>query len=182
MKAWPALALLLVSCSTSTAGGTGDRAPADVFTTSGRSDVRIANEVKGARKLIEASPDSVWAALSAVYQDLELEPDLTDPRTRRIGNQSLTRARIAGERTEALVSCAEGTGASAASRNRITLSIISQVEQEGAGSLLRTTISGTAVRADGTSVNRVLCYSKGVLEPRIFDAVADKLGIDTQPD
>jgi len=177
------LALLLSGCGTSNPSIADNRPPelpprAEV--TAGGTEVRLANNEQGITRKLAAPQADVWAALTEVYKDLNLEPDVIDPRTRQIGSRRLTRSQVAGEAAQALVRCAnEGSGPSGANRYRITLSIASRVDADEAGSQLRTIVTGTASRVDGSSVNRVGCFSKGVLETRILNGVALKLGLRT---
>jgi hypothetical protein len=177
------LVFLLLGCGTASPSIPDNRPPelpprAESSATG--TEVRLANNEQGVARKLAVPPGDVWTALTEVYQDLELEPDFVDPRTHQIGNRRLTRSQVAGEAAEALVRCAsEGSGPSAANRFRITLSILSRVDAAGADSQLRTTVTGSASRVDGSSVSRVNCFSKGILEKRILDGVGLKLGIAT---
>jgi len=177
------LALLLLGCGTSTRSIADNRPPQlppSAQSTAGGTEVRLANNDQGVTRKLAAPPDDVWAALTRVYEDLQLDPDMIDSRTHQIGIRKLTRSSVAGQSADALVRCGqEGSGPSGANRFRITLSIQSRVNADGEGSQLSTIVTGTASRVDGSSVNRVDCFSKGVLETRILNDVETKLGMRT---
>ncbi len=171
--------LILAACATSSTvpDPRGPELPPAVITNPTGSDVRTAPGERGVQEEFAATAERVWAALTEVWGDLELQPDALDTRTRTIGVQRFTRSRIAGQNSGSFVRCGnEGAGPSASSRYRTSLDLRSQVHVRDDKVFVHTMLTGTASPVDGSSTSRVGCMSLGLLEQRIHDAIARKLG------
>ena len=90
---------------------------------------------------------------------------------RRIGVGAWQPQRIAGERMSEWVRCGSGMTGRNADTHRVTLSVTSVVEPEGAGSVITTRVDGTARSMSGTSTAPIRCASKGTLESFMVKAV-----------
>lgn len=179
----PIFALALAACASSSGASRADgpaELPAELYTSARGSEVRITTDERGVSGKLEKSPDEVFRAVAAVYQELDLDPDVLDPRGRTVGASRLTRGAVAGQRPESLVRCAnEGAGPSAASRMRVTFSIMTQVAPSGASaSSVKTTVRASATPVGGSSIGRVVCISLGEIERIILGRVALSLGIE----
>jgi hypothetical protein len=131
----------------------------------------------GVEGIVAAPADRVWQALGGVYADLGLEVNFREPAARRVGTcyQKL-RTRLGGEMLSTFVECGESRGAPNADRYEIALTVLTTVESTGPGSAkVYTFVLGVGLDATGTASNRLWCYTKGVLEERIRQAVEAQL-------
>lgn len=184
----PVVPLLVIGIVAGCGTSSGPRVPANqppdlppaVIGDGSTIEVRVSNPERGVAHELPFSANEVWQALTDVYSDYDIEPDVVDPRGRQLGVERLTRSTIAGERSDNLARCGnEGAGPSAASRFRIRFEIVSRVVPEGTGAVLHTRVQASASPVDGSSIGTVACVSTGRLEQRIMQGVALKLGIRT---
>ena len=167
------LAVALAGCATS--GPQRDSwEPVSITTGSGQHiQIQLTREGPSVPGHVEASPDRVWDALLAVYTALDAPLDTYVEDERRIGAGAWLTREIAGERMSKWVRCGAGLTGQHADTHRVTLSVTSTVEPEGAGSVITTRVDGTARSVAGTSSVPVRCTSKGTLESLVVKAVRE---------
>jgi hypothetical protein len=126
--------------------------------------------------LVKASRADALAALPAVYSSLGIEVKLNDSGSGQVGNRNFWKTgRLAGERISKFLGCGTMISGEAADNYRVTMSVVSQVTADSVGSNVETWL--TAVAKDpSTSSGSVSCASKGTLETRINQLVAERFG------
>lgn len=160
----------LVSASASAQGN------ARVEETTNGFSFRITSQATAIQHRVAAPADSVWAVLPEVLRGLGITPQMGTGVERVIGNPRITSRRLAGERLDRYLRCAnEGAGPSASSMVRIQLSVISTVAPEGErGSRLLTEVRGTATPVEGSG-GTLMCASTGMLEGKIGAALTARV-------
>lgn len=124
-----------------------------------------------------ASSDDVWEAAMAAYEELGIEVTYSRP-GQEVGNRQLrVRRRLAGDRLSKYLRCGvDATGRPMADSYIVTLNVVSDVTGvTDLQSRLGTTVSASALKPGGTSTAPVLCTSKGLLEERIAELVAQRV-------
>lgn len=129
-----------------------------------------------AREPIEATPDRVWAALHAVYTELDIPVETIDNANRLLGNMAFIRSRRVGDqRLSRFFDCGTNAfGGSVADSERLQLHIVSRVLTDGDRTRLQTDVRGTVLpgAASGTAAN---CRSLGTLEQMVENRVRLKV-------
>ncbi len=121
-------------------------------------------------------PDSVFAALQAVYKELGVPLTVLDPVGRSIGNQSFrARRRLAGVPMQTYLDCGGSSGQPNAETYDISLSLLSYVAVDGKNVTLVTRISATGNDPAFGRANSIGCSTTGELEKRIETAARGKL-------
>ena len=154
----------LVGCASA---GNQPGTPSDrVLATTDVGTIRSHDNV-GADSLVNAPPDTAFAALVAAYQDLGIEVKLLLPRAREVGNRRFSKMyELAGVRLSKYVGCGQSETGQAADNYRITMSIVSRVTPSGTGSRIDTQL--TAYAEDlSSSKGAISCTTLGGLEERI---------------
>jgi hypothetical protein len=183
MRALPLFTVVpLLAC----AGPNGARAPVtpgpdetrvSISAAGLQDELRLRHDPTDSSFRLRWNADEVWRVLPGVYEALEVEPDIIDTRTRRLGAGRVTRARLAGEDAMLYLRCAhQAAGPSSVNRMRTQLTVITQVEAVNRNEArLRTAVSGTASNVGGTSASNTNCVSSGRLEQRIAEMVEARL-------
>jgi len=140
------------------------------------STVRLADDVRSNKALIDLAPDKAFAALDAAYAALGIPVSQRDAASRKIGNEALRARRKVGDLAMTkVVDCGGESGMPNAETYTITLTVISQVTANDAGgSLLQTVVEGAARNPLTNAANAVRCSSVGGLEARIQSLVTGK--------
>lgn len=117
--------------------------------------------------VIEAPPDTAFAALVAAYQDLGIDVKLLDATNRQVGNRRFSKMYdLAGVRLSKYFGCGSTETGPAADNYRVTMSVVSQVIPSGAVSRVDTQL--TAYAEDlASSKGTISCTTLGGLEQRI---------------
>ena len=138
--------------------------------------VRLADDVRSRKALIDLPPDKAFAALGAAYAALGIPISKRDTAARRMGNEALRARRKVGDLLMIkVVDCGGDSGMPNAETYTVTLSVFSQVTPNDAGgSLLETVIEGAAKNPLTNAANAVRCSSVGGLEARIQTLVTGK--------
>ncbi|MDF1501984.1 hypothetical protein [Roseisolibacter sp. H3M3-2] len=150
-------------------GGTGSGVPASLL--------RGVTEDFVRKTTVEAPPEAVWGALTAVYEEFKLPINTRVDAERRLGTAAgRFRERVAGERAARIVSCGTAAdGREAADSYELSLDIATTVAAATDGaSELRTVVSGFA-KPIFTNGEPVRCASTGRLEERIAAAARAKV-------
>ena len=125
------------------------------------------HDANAADSTIDATPDVVFSALAAAYQDLGIEVKFVNSATRQIGNKRFSKMYdLGGVHLSKYVGCGSTETGPAADNYRVTMSIVSQVTPSGTGSRVSTQL--TAYAEDlGSSKGTLSCLTLGKLEQRI---------------
>jgi hypothetical protein len=122
---------------------------------------------------ITVTRDEAWAALPGVFEDLDIETDVVDVPTRRIGaSQHRFGSRILNRDASDFFDCGMDSGLNAplAGRMPINAQVITEVVAVGVGAELRTTVQGTARRSGGNA-GVATCRSTGLMEVLVAQMV-----------
>ncbi len=138
--------------------------------------VRLAEDVRSAKAIVDLPPEKAYAALEAAYGALGIPVSQRDAGIRRLGNEALRARRKVGDLLMTkVVDCGGDSGMPNAETYTVTLSIFSQITPNDAGgSLLQTVIEGAAKNPLTNAANAVRCSSVGGLEARIQSLVTGK--------
>jgi hypothetical protein len=134
------------------------------------------HDANAADSTIEATPDVVFSALAAAYQDLGIEVKFINSATRQVGNKRFSKMYdLGGVRLSKYVGCGSTETGPAADNYRVTMSIVSQVTPSGTGSRVSTQL--TAYAQDlGSSKGTLSCLTLGALEQRINQLTLKHIG------
>jgi len=134
------------------------------------------HDANAADSTIDATPDLVFSAVAAAYQDLGIEVKFLNSATRQIGNKRFPKMYdLGGVRLSKYVGCGSTETGPAADNYRVTMSIISQVTPSGTGSRVSTQL--TAYAEDlGSSKGTLSCLTLGGLEQRINQLTIKHIG------
>lgn len=181
----PGLALVLF-CALSTAcasGGagtspTGSRRTDDVSVARGPlGSFEITTEASVQDRVISAARITVWAVLPSVFETLGIEATV-DPRTFVIGNSGYRARRIEGKRLSTYLECGRGLARNA-DRYQVTLQLMVQLDDApDGGTLVRTLLDAYARSTDVSGRTAIHCTSRGTLERRIIELIAEELADD----
>ncbi len=182
-----ALAVLLAAAlpACSRAPKTDTRAvPARTVTMTGDVQARYTVESSIVSHTIEASPDLVWVALPAVYEELGVPLSVYDVENRRIGNENFQPSRLGGARLSRYLDCGSAavTGRPYADQYRVTLNLVTRVDAGGPEqAVINTEIDASAMPVD-MSGYRVQCRTRGSLERQIKEMVEERVSGGSTPD
>lgn len=198
VSAWGIALVLCGGCASGTGGAaTGGRA-ADVGVAAVQTatlqnaagntrGVNLLATVEVHRVAIAAPVGQVFDALTAAYATLGIPVAEIDQRARTVGNPSFrARRRIGTVPAVRALDCGGDSGMPNAETYELRLAIRSQVVPgEGGGSVLQTTVEGTARNAMTAASSDVRCSSQGALERRLGEvvtaAVSGKPPVDPRP-
>jgi len=168
---------LLAACSPNNAAPDVSVAPVSgrVVTSAGSGvvDLSRSSAIVGVSTAVNASPDSVFAALRAVYKELGVTTPLLDPARRVAGNEFLkARRRFAGAPMQGYFDCGMNMSQPNAETYDLEIGIVSVVTPSAGGNSTVTTTL-TAAGSDPTfgKDRQVRCASSGELEKRIVTMV-----------
>ncbi len=176
------LTALLAGCASSSGGKasemdrTGVSAQSVQLMGNTATTVRLADDVRSKKAIIDLPPDKAFTALEAAYGALGIPISQRDAGTRRLGNEALrVRRKVADLLMTKVVDCGGDSGMPNAETYTVTLSLFSQVTPNDAGgSVLQTVIEGAAKNPLTNAANAVRCSSVGGLEARIQSLVTGK--------
>lgn len=134
------------------------------------------HDANAADSTIQATPDVVFSAVAAAYQDLGIEVKFVNSATREIGNKRFSKMNdLGGVRLSKYVGCGSSETGPVADIYRVTMSIVSQVTPSGTGSRVSTQL--TAYAQDlGSSKGAISCLTLGGLEQRINQLTVKHVG------
>ena len=152
---------------------------ARVTTSTGAGVVNLSRSVEtvGVPVAVNASPDSVFAALVATYKDLGIAPALLDPARRLAGNELFrARRRLGGAPMQNYVDCGGNLGQAHAETYDMELGVVSYVSPAAGGnSTITTTLSAAGSDPMFGKDRQMQCASTGELERRIVTMVRERL-------
>lgn len=175
-----ALDILAVgACAQATAGAPSssrNEAIVDIPATSngptGPGPIRYRRDVESRAATLSVPVSVAWARASHAYTALKLPITTIDTARHVIGAENAAvQNRLAGDRMSRWLSCGvTPIGLPRADSYVVSLTVLTQVLPDSAGSVARTIVTGSAQPADGTT-NGVQCSSTGELEKRLQAAM-----------
>ncbi|MBU6365769.1 MAG: hypothetical protein KJT01_06120 [Gemmatimonadetes bacterium] len=187
LPAWIVALAVCGGCASGTggagAGGAGGRAAdAGIATVQTATLQNAAGSARGVNLLattevhsvaIAAPVGPVFDALTAAYASLGIPVAEIDQQARTVGNPSFrARRRIGTVPAVRALDCGGDSGMPNAETYELRLAIRSRVVPgEGGGSVLQTTVEGTARNATTAASSDVRCSSQGALERRLGEVV-----------
>lgn len=172
------LPLLLTGCASSSQipGSASDRSIVSVQTSPGAAgeQLELTREANITSAPLQADVNAAWAALPAVFEELEIPVTGVDGNARMLTSVQRVR-RIGGKSPASFFRC-PGPYGNVASSGDVYVSVRVQIlpGSAGSGSLLRSQIDATA--RPTTSGGTVQCSSNGSLQKLIGDTMAKRLG------
>jgi hypothetical protein len=172
-------AVLATGCASgSPSSDRGPEIPTRIISGSSTSaDIILEDQRYAVGRDFGATAPELFEATVAAYAELGIE--ITEMEVdRRVGNRRFqARRRLAGERLTKYLRCGvDVTGRALADSGIAVIDVVSEiVPLSDLDSRLETTVAASARKAGGTSTDPVLCTSRGGLEERIADLVAQRL-------
>jgi hypothetical protein len=140
----------------------------------------VHTQSSGITAQFNASPDSVFKALIAAYDELGMSGAVVDPSQRLVKRSNMAIARtFAGAGVASLFDCGSGISGPYAERGRIDMTVTSMVTPAGDAPSVTTTVEATVMPSDGTAAGRQRCVSRGGIEERIRRSIARSLGLSS---
>ncbi len=183
-----AVAGLLVAAAGACASGSGgsgspdgDTAPLpdqrrNVMRIAGYRPMEIYNEAGIGVRTIDMAAETVWSVVGGVYAQLEIPVEQSDPRAMQIGNQGYSARRIERDRMNTFVDCGSNLAGPMANQYDITLAVMTRLTSKGPESTEILTMVDAYGRPRAVSGNPIHCQSRGVLEQRVAQRIAEALG------
>lgn len=172
-----AASVLLWGCASPGAPVTRDARTISVVTASGTVQVDRGVDIRTNQR-VEVTPLAAWNALPAVYRDLGIDPDMSEPATLRMGVSEYRISRSFLDRpASTFLDCGLDPGLNRPLADQIPVNVhmVTTVLEGPAGTELRTEIQGTGRRSGGNA-GVAQCQSTGVLESLIGRMVEDAAG------
>lgn len=121
---------------------------------------------------LEIGVEEAWRALPAAYAAAGIEIARSDAALRVIGNPGFrVRRRLGDTAISRYLDCGNAQGGPSADSYEVHFSVLSELSAEAAGRTTLTTVVDAVARPVNFSGDPVRCFSKGVLETRIANAV-----------
>ncbi len=137
--------------------------------------VNFRNESSVGQRTVAATVAQAWGVLPAVLAQLEIEVASIDPREAVMGNPGYRARRIEGERMSRYLDCGRSFGREYADHYAVTLAVqVQLVPSADGGTIVRTFLDAYA-RDQATSGSSVHCITRGSLERRVGELVAERL-------
>ncbi len=170
-------ALALAGCATSGSGfptTTAPQQPTRVETDAGTTEIAINATARAQENVVAGSPEALWPALVAAYQNLNIPVTTLDANTKTLGNTNLAVSRkLAGVPLSTWLDCGRtATRTHVADQYVVNLSVATQVQPAAAGSSKVVTLLQGRAKSHFTNDPAVQCSSTGRLEKRIAEEIA----------
>ena len=127
---------------------------------------------------IPAAPAEVWAVLSGVFEQVGIPVTGSVPETMTMSSSGFKPRRLEGRRMGRYLDCGVSPSGVRANTYDITLSVATRVEAAPEGGSVVTTILEAWARPRVTRGDAVRCLTKGELERRLMELVAENLGLN----
>lgn len=141
----------------------------------GYAPVDLYNEPSIRKFTVDAAPRAAWGVLGHTYDQLGIPIEYADPAANGIGNPGYSARRIGGDRMAAFLDCGSDFSGPLANQHEITLTVVTTLAPAGPESTEVTTLVDAWGKPRAVSGNPIHCVSKGVLERRIAESVAEAL-------
>ncbi|MCY3613402.1 MAG: hypothetical protein OXH51_17905 [Gemmatimonadetes bacterium] len=143
--------------------------------------LEIFNEPGVGVRTIGVAAELAWRALGGVYGELGIPVTSSNPQTMELGNPGYSARRVGGDRMNTFVDCGSGLAGPMANLYDVTLTVSTRLTAKGPQSTEVLTIVDAFGEPRAVSGNMVHCQSRGVLELRVAQEVAEALGITPSP-
>ena len=184
-------ALLLAVAGGGCASGSGgaadeDRAPRGeqtrtVVRVDGYRPIEIYNEAGVGARTLEMPAATVWGVVGGVYAQMDIPVAQSDPNAMQIGNPGYSARRIERDRMNTFVDCGSDLAGPLANQYDVTLGVVTRLTAKGPESTEVLTMVDAYGRPRAVSGNAMHCQSRGELEKRIAQRIAEALGLDPEP-
>jgi len=138
--------------------------------------VEIFNEPGVGVRTIPVGAETAWRVLGGVYEQLGVPVTEANPRAMLLGNPGYLVRRVDGDRMNAFIDCGSDFSGPLANQYDITLSLTTKLTPKGPDSTEVLTVLEAYGRPRAVSGNTVHCQSRGVLEMKVAQVVAEVLG------
>lgn len=170
--------LLAVGCG-APRSGTGTQSNVNRYVMANRF-LSVSNEATVHTELVQAPAEQVWTVLPQVYEELGIEWNIDDPTRMQLGNPRFRQRQIDGENLSKFLDCGSGVGMiSYADTYIVTMSLTTAVDDGTDGGAVVQTAFQAVAKPRAVSGNELRCTSKGTLERRITDIIAERVVADT---
>ncbi len=167
-------------CASGGSGGGEDATPTpaqvrSVVRVEGYAPVEIFNEPGVGVRTIAVETRTAWRALGGVYEQMGIPVTQSDPRSMQLGNPGYLARRVDGDRMNSFIDCGSDFSGPLANQYDITLSVVTRLTSKGPESTEVLTMMDAYGKPRAVSGNSIHCQSRGVLEMRVAQKVADAL-------
>lgn len=172
--------LLVLLCALSAACGPG-RASSGAGTASvsvanvlgGLGSIDVTSEASVRDSLFAVPPRAVWSVLPGVFRTLGIDTPIVDAPSGVMGNRSYEGPRVEERRLSLYLDCGSTFGGPRADTYRVTLFLLVQLSESVDGETHVRTVLDASARPREVSGNPVHCGSKGTLERRVMELIAE---------
>ncbi len=177
------LAVTAAGCASGSGGGANDDSTPlpeqtrTVVRVAGYQPVEIFNEAGLGVRTLEMPAETVWGVVGGVYAQMEIPVEQADPRAMQIGTQGYSARRIERDRMNTFVDCGADLAGPLANQYDITLAVVTRLTAKGPESTEIVTMVDAYGRPRAVSGNPLHCQSRGELEKRIAQRIAEALGL-----
>ncbi|MDE2752460.1 MAG: hypothetical protein OXI83_07790 [Gemmatimonadota bacterium] len=176
------LATAAAGCASGGGGGSNeDAAPLpperrNVLRVAGYQAVEMYNEAGVGVRTLDVAAATVWSVVGGVYAQMEIPVEQSDPRLMQLGTPGYAARRIEGDRMNTFIDCGSNLAGPMANQYDITLSVVTRLTSKGPESTEILTMIDAYGRPRAVSGNPIHCQSRGVLEQRVAQRIAEALG------
>jgi hypothetical protein len=173
------LLIAAAACASSPGADTDERAAPtrQVLRVGSTAAVEMYTEAGIGESVIMAPSEAVWEVLPAVFEQLEIPVNRRDVRVPELGNLGYQARRVEGRRMGNYIDCGTNLSGQLANLYEIQLSILTRLADGPEGTTVVTTTVDAYGEPRSTSGNQVHCQSREVLEKRVAELVAERLGV-----
>lgn len=148
----------------------------NVMRVAGYQAVEMYNQAGVGVRTIDVAAATVWSVVGGVYTQMEIPVEESDPRVMQLGTTGYAARRIEGDRMNTFVDCGSNLAGPMANQYDITLSVVTKLTEKGPESTEILTMIDAYGRPRAVSGNPIHCQSRGVLEQRVAQRIAEALG------
>ena len=183
MMAAALLAVAATGCASGSGGsGENDSTPLpeqrrNVLRVGGYQAVEMYNEAGVGVRTLEVPAATVWGVVGGVYEQMGIPVEQANSSVMQIGNQGYTARRIERDRMNAFVDCGHDLAGPLANQYDVTLAVVTRLTAKGPESTEILTMVDAYGRPRAVSGNPLHCQSRGELEKRIAQRIAEALGL-----
>lgn len=170
-----AVATIVINACTTSGAETSPSPEPETVTRVTRPDFEVQPfEVSGRQTSVLGAPlSAAWQVLAEVYDDLGIPVTESDPVAHQLGNPGYRSRRIEGRRLSRYLECGFRIGIPNADTFDVTLMVVTRLTPVADSTRVVTTVDATA-KPRGEAGSRVQCGSRGSLELRIVELLAER--------
>jgi hypothetical protein len=136
-------------------------------------DIEVRNEASVSEGHVSPRVREVWAMMPEVFERLEVEIDMADPRKASVGNSGFRAGRIEGRQLSRYLDCGSGLTGAYADVYEVTASILVQLFAAPEGGTVVRSVFDAYARDRNVRGSAIHCQSRGELERRIWALVEE---------